>query len=68
MARTDWDDYLDNGPVASTEFMEGVEELPVSGIQTRSLQNLVAPQGNDRIDAHRAAGGEVAREQRGHGE
>lgn len=25
----DWDDYLDNGPVASPEFMEGVEDLPV---------------------------------------
>lgn len=25
----DWSDYLTSGPVASTEFMEGVDELPV---------------------------------------
>ena len=24
-----WEPYLDSGPVASDEFMEGVEELPV---------------------------------------
>jgi antitoxin VapB len=26
---TDWISYLASGPVASKEFMEGVEELPV---------------------------------------
>src|SRR5437773_5628323 len=26
---TDWGPYLDNGPVASDEFMENVEDLPV---------------------------------------
>jgi len=26
---TDWEDYLAEGPVASEEFMEGVEDLPV---------------------------------------
>lgn len=25
----DWSSYLDDGPVASEEFMEGVEDLPV---------------------------------------
>lgn len=25
----DWDDYLDEGPVASDEFMEDVYDLPV---------------------------------------
>jgi antitoxin VapB len=25
----DWSDYLKSGPVASEEFMEGVEDLPV---------------------------------------
>jgi antitoxin VapB len=25
----DWSDYLAHGPVASAEFMEGVEDLPV---------------------------------------
>jgi antitoxin VapB len=30
----DWSAYLANGPVASQEFMEGVEDLPV---QERSL-------------------------------
>ena len=25
----DWSDYLNSGPVASEEFMEGVEDLPV---------------------------------------
>jgi antitoxin VapB len=25
----DWSDYLASGPVASEEFMEGVEDLPV---------------------------------------
>ena len=25
----DWRSYLDSGPVASEEFMDGVEELPV---------------------------------------
>jgi antitoxin VapB len=30
----DWSDYLTSGPVASQEFMEGVEDLPV---QERSL-------------------------------
>jgi antitoxin VapB len=25
----DWSDYLDTGPTASPEFMEGVEDLPV---------------------------------------
>jgi antitoxin VapB len=25
----DWEPYLDNGPVASEEFMEDVEDLPV---------------------------------------
>lgn len=24
-----WDAYLENGPVASAEFMQGVEDLPV---------------------------------------
>jgi len=27
----DWSAYLAAGPVASTEFMEGVEDLPVQG-------------------------------------
>jgi antitoxin VapB len=26
---TNWDDYLAQGPVASDEFMEGVDDLPV---------------------------------------
>jgi len=26
---TDWSSYLDEGPVASDEFMKSVEELPV---------------------------------------
>jgi antitoxin VapB len=26
---TDWSSYLANGPVASEDFMEGVEDLPV---------------------------------------
>jgi antitoxin VapB len=26
---TDWSDYLENGPVASSTFMENVEDLPV---------------------------------------
>jgi antitoxin VapB len=26
---TDWGDFLTDGPVASPEFMEGVEDLPV---------------------------------------
>ncbi len=26
---TDWSSYLASGPVASAEFMEGVEDLPV---------------------------------------
>ena len=26
---TDWSAYLASGPVASTEFMEGVDDLPV---------------------------------------
>ena len=26
---SDWSDYLATGPVASREFMEGVEDLPV---------------------------------------
>jgi antitoxin VapB len=26
---TDWSAYLANGPVASGEFMEGIEDLPV---------------------------------------
>ena len=25
----DWSAYLSNGPVASNEFMEGIEDLPV---------------------------------------
>lgn len=25
----DWSDYLASGPVASAEFMEGIEDLPV---------------------------------------
>ena len=25
----DWSDYLANGPAASDEFMEGIEDLPV---------------------------------------
>jgi antitoxin VapB len=25
----DWSDYLASGPVASREFMEGIEDLPV---------------------------------------
>lgn len=25
----DWSPYLSNGPIASREFMEGVEDLPV---------------------------------------
>jgi antitoxin VapB len=24
-----WDDYLDNGPVAPSDFMEAVDDLPV---------------------------------------
>lgn len=26
---SDWSDYLDNGPVASSGFMEGIEDVPV---------------------------------------
>jgi antitoxin VapB len=26
---TNWDDYLGSGPVASVEFMQGIEDLPV---------------------------------------
>jgi len=28
---TDWSAYLASGPVASQEFMEGIEDLPVQG-------------------------------------
>lgn len=28
----DWSDYLKNGPVASKEFMEGIEDLPAEEI------------------------------------
>ena len=24
-----WDDFLDNGPIATADFMEGIEDLPV---------------------------------------
>lgn len=30
----DWSDYLDEGPVASPKFMEGIEKLPVQERQS----------------------------------
>jgi antitoxin VapB len=30
---TDWSAYLASGPVASTEFMEGVDDLPVQELE-----------------------------------